>query len=286
MGAADRNPPAAASSSPLQGATALGIDVGGTKIAAGVVDAATGAVLERRQVPTRPGRGAAAVLDDCVRLAAELAGGRLPVGIALCELVDLDGRPSSGDTIDWRDVDLEAAIDAPRLVVESDVRAAALAEARLGAAVGVSPFLFAVVGTGASACLVVDGRPYAGGRGEALVLGAPPVELQASGPALAREAGLEHGEDVLADPAHARLVDAAAAALGGVLAVLANALDPTLIVLGGGLGTEPAFRERVERACQGLLAYPRTPPLPLVGSLLGPDGGVVGAALVALSDRG
>ena len=33
---------------------------------------------------------------------------------------------------------------------------------------GVSPFLFAIVGTGASACLVVDGRPYAGGRGEAV----------------------------------------------------------------------------------------------------------------------
>jgi glucokinase len=265
---------------------ALGIDVGGTKIAAGVVDPSTGAVLDRRQVPTRPERGGAAVLGDCADLAAELGGGRLPVGIGLCELVDLDGRPSSADTIDWRGLDPAAAIEAPRVVVDSDLRAAALAEARLGAGSGISPFLFAVVGTGASACLVVDGRPFAGGRGEALVLGAPPVERVASGPALARAAGLERAEDVLADPAHAPLVDAAAAALGSVLAVLANALDPSLIVLGGGLGAEPAFRERVERACQGLLAYPRTPPLPIVGSLLAPDGGLIGAALVALSDRG
>lgn len=286
MGAADQNPPAAASSRPEQPTTALGIDVGGTKIAAGVVDLVTGAVLERQRLPTRPERGGAAVLDDCAGLAAELAGGRLPVGIGLCELVDLDGRPSSADTIDWRDVDLETAFDAPFVVVESDVRAAALAEARFGAGAGVSPFLFAIVGTGASACLVVDGRPYAGGRGEALVLGAPPVELVASGPALARAAGLERGEDVLADPAHAPLVEAAAAALGGVLAVLANALDPSLIVLGGGLGTQPAIRERVERACHALLAYPRTPPLPLVGSLLVPDGGVIGAALVAVSGQG
>ncbi|HEU0336987.1 MAG TPA: ROK family protein [Gaiellaceae bacterium] len=283
MGAADRNPSPAAPSRPQP--AALGIDVGGTKIAAGVVDPATGAVLERRRLPTRPERGGAAVLDDCAALAAALAGGRLPVGIGLCELVDLDGRPSSADTIDWRGLDPVAAIDAPRVVVESDVRAAALAEARFGAGAGVSPFLHVVVGTGASACLVVDGHPYAGGRGEALVLGAPPVELQASGPALARAAGLERGEDVLGDPAHIPLVDAAAEALGGVLAVLANALDPSLIVLGGGLGVEPAFRERVERACRPLLAYPRTPPLPLVGSLLGPDGGVVGAALVALSGR-
>jgi glucokinase len=283
MGAADRSPPAAASSSPERATAALGLDVGGTKIAAAVVDLATGAVLERRRLPTRPERGGAAVLDDCAGLAAELAGGRLPVGIGLCELVGLDGRPSSGDTVDWRDVDPAAVIDAPSVVVDSDVRAAALAEARFGAGAGISPFLFAIVGTGASACLVVDGRPYAGGRGEALVLGAPPVELVASGPALARAAGLERAEDVLADPAHGPLVDAAAAQLGGVLAVLANALDPSLIVLGGGLGAEPAFGERVERACRSLLAYPRTPPLPLVGSALGPDGGVIGAALVAVS---
>jgi glucokinase len=262
---------------------ALGIDVGGTKIAAGIVDAASGAVLERRRVPTRPERGGLAVLTDCAELAAELGDGKLPVGIGLCELVDLAGRPSSADTIDWRDLDPAVAIAAPRVVVESDVRAAALAEARLGAGAGISPFLFAVVGTGASACLVIDGRPYAGGRGEAIVLGAPPVELVASGPALARRAGLARGEDVLGDAAHTPLVDEAAAALGGVLAVLANALDPSLIVLGGGLGVDPAFRERVERACRSLLAYPRTPPLPVVGSRLGQDGGVIGAALVALN---
>jgi glucokinase len=263
---------------------ALGIDVGGTKIAAGVVDAATGSILNRRRVPTSPERGGAAVLSDCAALAAELGDGRLPVGIGLCELVDLGGRPTSAHTIDWRELDPAVAIDAPRVVVESDLRAAALAEGRFGAGAGVSPFLFAIVGTGASACLVVDGRPFAGGRGEALVLGAPPVEAVASGPALARAAGLERAEDVLADPAHAPLVHAAAAAVGEVLAVLANALDPSLVVLGGGLGAQRGFRERVERVCQALLAYPRTPPLPVVSSTLAPDGGVVGAALVALDN--
>jgi glucokinase len=265
---------------------AVGIDVGGTKIAAGVVDVDTGVVQERRLLPTRPDRGGAAVLDDCAALADELGGGTLPLGIGLCELVDLAGRPTSADTVDWRDLEPTAAIAAPRVVVESDLRAAALAEARFGAGVGVSPFLFVIVGTGASACLVLDGSPYAGAHGEAITLGAPPVEAVASGPALARAAGLERAEDVLADAAHAPLVEAAAEALGGVLAVLANALDPSLIVLGGGLGAEPAFQEHVERACRARLAYPRTPPLPLVPTRLGPDGGVVGAALVALAGQG
>jgi glucokinase len=206
------------------------------------------------------------------------------VGIGLCEIVDLAGRPASAETIDWRGLDPAAAIEAPSVRIESDVRAAALAEARFGAGVGRSPFLYVIVGTGASTCLVVDGRPFAGERGQAIVLGAPPVEAVASGPGLARAAGLERAEDVLADPVHGALVDKAADALGGVLAVLANALDPSVVVLGGGLGTAAAFRLRVESACRSLLAYPRTPPLDVLASRLGGDGGLIGAALVALAD--
>ena len=89
---------------------------------------------------------------------------------------------------------------------------------------------------------------------------------------------------MLAAPEHAALVDAAAAELGRVLAVLANALDPAVIVLGGGLGTEPAFRERVEAACRPLLEYPSTPALGVVASALGHDGGIVGAAMRAAAD--
>lgn len=259
---------------------AVGIDVGGTKIAAGVVDVASGRVVERRQVPTRPERGGAAVLADCAALASELGEGTLAVGIGLCELVSLDGRPTSAETVDWRSLSVASAIAAPRVVLEADVRAAALAEARFGAGRDRSPFLYVVCGTGASACLVVDGVPYAGARGQAITLGAPPVERVASGKALSAAAGVERAEDVLGDQAYAGIVDEAAAALAEVLAVLANALDPELIVLGGGLGFSTVFRARVEGAFRPLLAYPADPPLELVGPAVA-DGGIIGAALRA-----
>ena len=92
-------------------------------------------------------------------------------------------------------------------------------------------------------------------------------------------AGVDRAEDVLADPGHAALVDEAAAALGQTLAVLVNALDPSLIVLAGGLGGVPAFRTRVADVVLALLAYPAEPALELIGSALGADGGIVGAAL-------
>jgi len=261
---------------------ALGIDVGGTKIAAGVVDGATGSILARETIPTRPERGGASVLADCVALAAQLGDGTLPIGVGLCELVGLAGRAESAATIDWQGLDVAAGFEAPAVVLESDVRAAARAEARFGAGAGRSPFLYVTVGTGTSACLMIDGMPYCGARGHAITLGAPPVELVASGAALARRAGLESAEAVLADPAHAALVDEAASALGHVLAVLCNMLDPELVVIGGGLGSEPSFRGRVEAATRPLIEYPPTRALDILGATLGVDAGLVGAALAAL----
>ena len=122
-----------------EGGRAVGIDVGGTKIAAGLVETGSGRLLEREEVPTRPKRGGVAVLADCAALARALGGGEQPVGIGLCELVDLDGRPASAETVDWRDLDLAGAVGAPHVVLEADVRAAARAEAVFGAGAGRSP---------------------------------------------------------------------------------------------------------------------------------------------------
>ena len=240
--------------------------------------------LERRQVATRAERGGAAVLADCAALAAELGGGQLPVGIGLCELVDLAGRPASADTIDWRGLDPAGAIGAPSVVVESDVRAAALAEARFGAGAGVSPFLFAIVGTGASACLVVDGRPYAGGRGEAIVLGAPPVELVASGRALARAAGLERAEDVLADPAQCRWSTPPRPRSAACWPF--SRTRSTRRWSSSGAGSAPRRRSRSGSSGRARHCSP-TPACLRSGRRLrlGRDGGVIGAALVALAGR-
>jgi glucokinase len=70
-----------------------------------------------------------------------------------------------------------------------------------------------------------------------------------------------------------------------MLAVLVNALDPEMVVIGGGLGGEPSFLERVAAATRPLVAYPGRP-LEIVGSALGADGGVIGAALATLQNRG
>jgi predicted NBD/HSP70 family sugar kinase len=263
---------------------AIGIDVGGTKIAAGLVDTGTGALEARLERGTRPERDPAEILADCVAMAQRLAAGEacMPIGIGVCELVDRAGRTQSAQTIDWRETDVAGAFTAiGPATVESDVRAAAVAEARFGGGRGVDDLLFAIVGTGISCCLVLDGRAYAGAHGNAICFGAPPVEETSSGLALAAAGGRERAEDVLADPSLDAIVESAAAALGAGLAWLVNALDPGLVVIGGGLGLVDRYRELAAEAMRPLIFAHNSRGVPVVPAELGADAGVIGAALAA-----
>jgi glucokinase len=262
-------------------ARAVGIDVGGTNCRAAVVDVGTGAIEAWAERSTLPGRGGEAVLADVVELARTVsAGRRLPVGVALCELVDREGRPAGGMTVDWRELDVAAAFDGP-VRLESDVRAAARAESRFGAGRGVGHFMYVTVGTGISYALLVDGVPYLGAHGEAIVVGAPPVELVSSGRALAAAAGRPTSEAVFADPALAGLVESAARRLGEAVAALVNALDPEVVAFGGGLGMRDDYRNlAVQFALPTLDREPARAPR-FVPAETGTRAGVIGAALAA-----
>jgi glucokinase len=91
----------------------IGIDVGGTKIAAGAVELGSGAVTLRQEQPTRAERGAAAVLEDITSMADGIArqlrregGSQSAVGIGVPELVDPEGRIRSTHLLDWAAIPL------------------------------------------------------------------------------------------------------------------------------------------------------------------------------------
>jgi glucokinase len=266
---------------------ALGIDVGGTKIAAALIDVDSGAVAGARRVATGAQRGSATVLEDCRSLARSLADGAevAALGLAVCELVGVDGRVRSAETVDWRDVDLAGAFCdiAPRVRVDSDVRAAALAEARLGAGAGERDFLYVSVGTGISHCLMTDGRPRLGAHGSAIGTGAPLVERWSGGAALAERSGHTSAQAALADPAASAVVDEGARRLGLTLAALVNALDPGALIVGGGLGLDERYRESAVATMREAIYDPAARDVPVLAAALGPDAAVIGAALAASS---
>ena len=264
---------------------AVGIDVGATKVAAALVDVGAGAVAASARQPTDPARGSGAVLEDCRALARSVAGGAgvAAVGIAVCELVGVDGRVRSAETVDWREVDLGAAFGeiAALVRVESDVRAAAVAEARLGAGREEPDFLYLSVGSGISHCLVVDGRPREGVHGSAINTGAPLVEQWSGGLALARLSGHASAEEALADPAASAVVREGAKRLGLTLATLVNALDPGALIVGGGLGSDDRYRDLAVAAMREATYDPQARELRVLPAALGPDAAAIGAALTA-----
>ncbi len=291
----------------------LGIDVGGTKIAAGVVDPATGAIVRREIIPTEPTRGGVAVLADTLELARRLieAAGRrvIRIGIGVPQLVDNAGRIRSAHNFDWTDLPVRERLStlAPA-TIESDVRAAARAEARFGAGKGRRVFAYATIGTGISYCLVIDGRPHAGANGFAIHfassalhvpceacghINAPVLEEIASGPAIsaafARRTGRSVGgaADVLAaatsgDAAASGIVSAAARQLGPLVALVVNMLDPEAIVLGGGLGLAAGvYREELIASARAHIWADSCRDLPILPAALDVDAGLIGAALAA-----
>lgn len=296
--------------------TFLGIDVGGTKIAAGLADLPHGNKHACRTIPTQADRGGEAALAATGLLAREMmatarkAGLEVAgIGIGVCELVAPDGSIKSANCLPWtrEAVQMELGTLAP-LTIEADVRAAALAEATWGAGRGSRVFLYVTVGTGISSCLMLDGQPYLGARGLTGTMASSSLsfpcekcgqvnrtELEkiASGPALAlrlnrTEPGrAANGRDVLAaaaagDPLAREVVTSAGEALESVVALLINVLDPEKVVLGGGLGTsEGLFWDSFVAATRRHIWSEAHRDLPIVRAATGPDAGWLGAALAA-----
>ncbi len=299
----------------VQRVVTLGVDVGGTKIAAGLVDPATGEILDRRTVPSDPARGGERVLDDAVELARDLAdtAGRaglrlIGLGVGVAELVDPAGAIRSDDVLGWADLPVAARFaEIAPVRIEADVRAGALAEARFGAGRGARLVVYVTVGTGISSCLVIDGTPLAGARGNALVLASAPTTCRcpacqvtssqvlediASGAGIARlyrhqtRDRIDGARDVVdaasrGAPIATAIIGRATTALGSAIGQLINVTDPDILVLGGGLGSAPGpFRDALVPVIRDHIWSPETRRLPIEQAAFGPDSGLIGAALV------
>lgn len=194
----------------------IGVDVGGTKVAAGLVNA-TGEITCQTRTPMAANdaeAGLAAVITaiDAVRGATNspCAAESLISGIGICAPGPLD--PRSGIVINppnlpgWRDFPLAAEISKKYNVlvrVDNDGNAAALAEALWGAGRGFRNVFCATIGTGIGTGIVFDGRIYHGRTGAAAEGGHNTIDYRgprcgcgklgciealASGPAIARRA--------------------------------------------------------------------------------------------------
>ena len=173
--AAGGGPAPAAGDATGRATLTVGVDVGGTKVAAGVVDEA-GRLLAttRRDTPADDAAQVEDVIADAVR---ELTASHEVAAIGLGAAGFVDSRRSTvlfAPNLAWRDRELRAALE-ERLglptVVENDANAAAWAEARFGAGRGEDHVVVITVGTGIGGGIVIDGELVRGGFGVAAEFG-------------------------------------------------------------------------------------------------------------------
>jgi glucokinase len=293
--------------------TYMGMDIGGTKIAAGLVSFPSGRVLIQETIPTLPARGGEAVLSDTVELARKLkdhaaaAGVDVQgIGIGIAELVSLEGEITSEYLIKWRGLPVREIMSqiAPARF-ESDARAPALGEALFGAGRRFRNFVYLTVGTGISYCLVIDGQPYAGAHGHAILVGSAALTSEclscgaiqdqvledvASGPALVNRynqrvmSTLGTGNEVAAAAANGdrvaeQILSSAGATLGNRVSFLINLLDPHAVIVGGGLGLAGGlYWDSLVSATRKHVWSDISSNLPIVRAELGENAGLVGAA--------
>ena len=297
--------------------TGLGIDVGGTTVSMVLLEP-DGRVTAAREERMPVGLPAPAALKCVAATARVLAAGagfepRDLAGIGLAMPGTVDGERGvlrRAPNVPWRDVPVAAlvadALEAP-VVVEHDVRMAALGEARLGAGRGVASFACVTVGTGIGAAVVLDGRLYRGASDAAGEIGHVPLahhhdlcgcgrrgclETVASGRAIADRVRRADGRLLTAravfaaaaagDPTCARVVDEAIAALGRGLTILVNVLNPEVIAVGGGVAEAgAALLDRLRASIRAAAWGPAAEVVRVVPAALGTRAGAIGAAVFA-----
>jgi glucokinase len=164
---------------------ALGVDIGGTKIAFALVDE-QGSIVAQHRLPTQPAQGVDAVVERIHEGIAHLLGqAQHPVaGIGIgCpgHVNPHTGSVRNAVNLGWQDVMLRDRLCekiALPIYVENDARAWAAGELFAGAARGVSDFVFIAVGTGLGGSAVVNGKLLHGANQIAMEVGHLPVGSQ------------------------------------------------------------------------------------------------------------
>lgn len=289
-----------------------GVDLGGTKIEAVVLDP-SGQVRARARVPTPRGYDPVikAICDVVAQVEGE-AGAAAAVGVGIPgSLSPVTGMVRNANSTQLNghplDRDLATALGRP-VRFDNDANCFALAEARSGAGQGAGVVFGVILGTGVGGGVVINGQARIGANGVAGEWGHNPlpaprdderpgptcycgrvgcIEAWMSGPSLARDHLRVTGQDIQA-PAIAAAAAAGDAAAQGTLdrhrdrlaralGTVVNLLDPDVIVLGGGLSNLAGLAEALPQA---MLPYVFTDRFvtPIRRHQLGDSAGVIGAA--------
>jgi len=281
----------------------VGVDVGGTKIEAAVLDDSHNVVLRKRVPTPGGGRRHEDIADAICGLVRDLRSDSAADCDDAAIGIGLPGSPSSEHATYVREILKESL--SSEIFVENDANCFAMAEAAMGAGRGYRTVFGVIMGTGVGGGIVIDGAIQHGRTGLAGEWGHIPVHrdglpcscgrrgcaiMYISGPALERRwteisGSAETVPDIVSSSAalnsnHGRawkggFLDDFGRGLAGVISML----DPDVIVVGGGLSNIPFLYGQGAGSVRRHALYGDAPPI--LQNELGDSAGVLGAALLA-----
>jgi glucokinase len=297
----------------VDGSHAIGVDLGGTKILAGVV-ARDGTIVRRHERAT-PQDSQEAVVRELEAAVAELVGDEIAaLGFGAPSPIDqVDGVVVECVNLPLKDFALRNHMSARfglATGIENDANAAAIGEWRAGAGRGVDDLVMLTLGTGVGGGVIAGGRPFRGSRGTGVELGHVVIvhdgrpcqgachghgHLEAYITGLAATAAAHEAFGPSADAhrlirlanegdAQAREILAGIGRyLGSGMGSFANIFAPELIVIGGGFGV--AGWEHLIPSAEDVMRRETLRPMrdqvKVVRAELGTSAGLIGAAFVA-----
>ena len=285
--------------------TVLAIDIGGTKLAAGLVDV-NGTILVAQSVPTVAEVGPERLFEALTGLVdgVRSAGGDPP--LAGCGVGTGGPMTSGGAEVSplnitaWRAFPLRSRLVAHtglETVVDNDAKALALAEGWLGAAIGARSYIAMVVSTGVGGGIVLDGELLGGNDGNAGHIGHVIVEpggrpcacggrgcleAEASGTSIRAATGAPAME------APPEVVERTGRLVGRAVASVANLLDLRLACVAGSvaLGFGAPFFDAAQAELEAGARLDFSRGARIVPAGLGAEGPLIGAAAVAWRSLG
>ena len=294
---------------------ALGVDLGGTKVEACLVDE-TRRVLARKRRPSEPGLGRERVVANILELLGETAGGVAYEAVGM----GTPGTYSAADDIMYGAphtplyekpglVSLLRSRLAVPLVVENDANCLALAEFFAQCHGKYSTVMAVILGTGMGSGLILGNRLHRGPNGNAGEIGHTSIatdgrlcecgrrgcgEAYLSGPSLGRRYAELAGDALTPDQIYARfeagdpqarrVFEESFRIMGELFANCVNALDLEAVILGGGVSNIPLWYERVPPVMDKALFGVPGRKIPILKAVLGDSAGVLGAAYLALRE--
>lgn len=236
----------------------VGVDLGGTKLLL-LAQTGDGEIVKRH--PTGPAFSPPELESAVLDFVASLPQPPAALGLAIPGLVDGDGRVEACDVLErfagWTPERLRRGPWSFAALNDADAALAGETEGTEAAAALV------VVGTGIGAAFLLNGRPFRGGRGWGGELGSVPIatfdgvrtlDQLASGEALVRRLGIDGAavaqRAAAGDPDVLTAIREAGQALGLGLAAVLHLLNPTHLILGGGVVSLPGYREAALRSAE------------------------------------